>query len=280
MFHTAFVPFQTLFCDYIHSTQKHDMQVLQYHDTYEIYLQTQGERYLFLDGVCYLLRPGDFYLVKPFEMHYGQSLTSEFYERYVLNFPDEKLLLLLTPYEQQLLMESLETGVYHLGEKNFTEMLHIFRSLHSCCNQEGFLSEKLKYSYVLQLLLLIKGLGSNRKNQTSHWAENPEIMSAIHYINTHYKESLNLDQVIQHIHMSKYHFCRLFKKAVGATFVEYLNGIRMAKVQQLLTETDLSLTEIAAQTGYASGVHMTRVFRSFYQMTPSEFRKQKRQPSH
>ena len=103
----------------------------------------------------------------------------------------------------------------------------------------------------------------------------PEILQAIHYLNEHYRDPIDLDTIADTVHMSKYHFCRLFSKATGATFVEYLNNVRLTKVHQMLLETALSLSQIAEQTGFSSPGHLSRVFGSVYQMSPSKFRKQK-----
>lgn len=274
MYYTAFVPFQNLFCEYRESCERHDMQVLQYHDTFEIYLQTQGERYVFLNKMCYTLKPMDLYIVKPYEMHYCQSMDSTFYARYVLNFSDKKLQLLLTPMEHQLLMSKVSSGIYHLDSAHFIRICNIFKELLACLNQDGFLNEKLKYSLIMQILLLIREgdymIPSHQENKIT---KNAPIMTALNYINAHYNETLHLDQIAQQVHMSKYHFCRQFKDAVGATFVEYVNSIRMKKAHQMLLETNLSLSDIAIQTGFSSNSQMTRAFRSFYQVTPSEFRK-------
>lgn len=281
MYHTAFVPFQSLFFEYHESRQKHNMHVLQYHDTYEIFLLTAGERYLFLNDVCHTLKPGDIYLLKPFELHYSESQSSEFYARYVMNFSEDQLELLLTPLERGLLFEKLDSGIIHLNPEQYSRVKNILLGLDSCYGQKGFLSEKLQYTYVLQLLLLLKDCMAENHRFTSHDSAcqaRPEIMDAVDYINRHYQEQLALDDVADKVHMSKYYFCRLFRQATGATFLEYLNNIRLAKAHQMLTQTGLPLSEIAVRTGFTSGVHLSRVFRTAYQQPPSAFRKKTGQP--
>jgi len=56
----------------------------------------------------------------------------------------------------------------------------------------------------------------------------PEIVKAIHYINRHYQENLSLEGAAELVHLSRYHFCRLFHEATGATFLEYLYNVRLA----------------------------------------------------
>ena len=61
----------------------------------------KGVRYIFLDGVCRMLNPGDIILIKPYQTHYMQSLSSDFYARYVLNFAPDYLDEMLKPAEKQ-----------------------------------------------------------------------------------------------------------------------------------------------------------------------------------
>ena len=100
-----------------------------------------------------------------------------------------------------------------------------------------------------------------------------EIVSAIRYINRHYSEPISLEQAAGRVHMSRYHFCRVFHSAAGATFLEYLYNVRLAKAHQLLLGSDLRLSEIASRCGFSSTSHLTRIFKNTYGMPPGEFRK-------
>ena len=79
--------------------------------------------------------------------------------------------------------------------------------------------------------------------------------------------------------MSRYHFCRIFHSATGATFLEYLYNVRLAKAHQLLLGSDLSLNEISSRCGFSSTSHLTRIFKNAYGIPPREFRKRAGQPS-
>jgi len=70
-----------------------------------------------------------------------------------------------------------------------------------------------------------------------------------------------------------FHFARLFKKLTGSTPHNYLAGVRAARAQLLLAETELSVTEVGARVGYLSASHFTKAFRLATGTTPREFRK-------
>lgn len=272
MYRTAFLPYSRLFYEYKESEKKNDMQVLQYHDCYEIYLMTAGERYLFFNGASHILNPGDLFIVRPFEMHYTQSLDSPFYGRHLLNFSENHLDALLNPTEKVLLTNKLDSCIIHLTPAQYQEAQFYFQGIAS---SGGFLSAKLQSCYLLQLLVfLTKCIEASESLPATYQLPNikPEILQAIQYINRHYTENLSLDFIADYVHLSKYYFCRQFSKTTGATFLDYLNNIRLAKVHQLLLNSDWSISKIAAQTGFSSSVQLSRTFRSVYKVTPTAFR--------
>ncbi len=276
MFKPAFLPYQSLYYNYYESEQKNDMQVLQYHDCYEVYLMTKGERYLFFQGTCYILRPGDLYILKPFEMHYTQSLSSGFYGRHLVNFSENHLEKLLTVNERHLITSRLQSCILHLEEEQFHKALFYFQGIAENNRSNALLAEKLQCSYLLELLDFLPRCMSEAEQLPDSTAipdTKPEILEAIQYINLHYMESLSLDYIADHVHLSKYYFCRQFAKTTGATFLEYLNNIRLSKVHQLLLSSDLSIAEIADATGFRSSIQLSRTFQTIYKMSPSQFRK-------
>ena len=276
MYKPAFLPFQSMFYEYKESDIKHNMTVLQDHDSYEIFLLTKGERYLFFNNSCHILKPGDLYILRPFDMHYTQSMSSEFYGRHVLNFSESNLEKLLTIKECKQLTDKLPSDVFHLNEKQYQRVLFFFQGISEHHSASTFLSDKLECSYLLELLSFITRLKSDDTQQPENQQTTdtkPEILEAIEYINRHYKENLNLEYVADHVHLSKYYFCRQFSKTTGATFLEYLNNIRLAKVHQLLINTNLPIAEIAEQTGFSSATQLSRTFANAYKVSPSKFRK-------
>lgn len=92
------------------------------------------------------------------------------------------------------------------------------------------------------------------------------------YINTHYTEDLKLEDIAASIGFSKYHFSRLFKQYTDFTFYEYLSYRRIKAAEELLVQPDLSITEIALQSGFSSLSAFNRLFKQHKNCTPSEYR--------
>jgi AraC family transcriptional regulator len=99
------------------------------------------------------------------------------------------------------------------------------------------------------------------------------IRRSVELMYTQLDQELTLKAIAAASYLSPFHFARLFKKLTGATPHNYLAGIRAARAQLLLAETELSVTEIGARVGYLSASHFTKAFRIATGTTPREFRK-------
>lgn len=96
--------------------------------------------------------------------------------------------------------------------------------------------------------------------------------SVMDYIDSHYMDNLSLDDIASSIGFSKYHFSRLFKQYTGYTFCAYISHRRIKVAEDLLAQPDLSITEIALQSGFPSISTFNRLFKQQKGCTPSEYR--------
>jgi len=99
------------------------------------------------------------------------------------------------------------------------------------------------------------------------------IRRSVELMHTQLDQELTLKALAAASYLSPFHFARLFKKLTGASPHNYLAGIRAARAQLLLADTDLSVTQIGSRVGYLSGSHFTKAFRLATGTTPREFRK-------
>ncbi len=93
------------------------------------------------------------------------------------------------------------------------------------------------------------------------------------YINEHFAEELTLEQVASLVGFSKYHFTRLFRQYTGTSFYKYLNQKRIAHAKNLLLDPELTVIEVATQSGFSSLSAFLRMFKLSNNCTPTEFRK-------
>jgi len=92
------------------------------------------------------------------------------------------------------------------------------------------------------------------------------------YMGAHLQENISLQALAGLANLSIFHFARAFKQSEGLPPHEYLVRCRVARVRELLTETDLPLAEIALASGFSDQSHCARRFRQHVGLTPSSYR--------
>lgn len=85
-------------------------------------------------------------------------------------------------------------------------------------------------------------------------------------------EHIQVRELADEIHMSPFHFARMFKLAVGQAPHAYITMQRMERAKKLLAESDLALAEVATRVGYQTQAHFTGVFHKHVGVTPRVFR--------
>jgi AraC family transcriptional regulator len=96
---------------------------------------------------------------------------------------------------------------------------------------------------------------------------------AIEFINDNLGRNISLAEIAANVEMSPFHFARMFKRSMGLAPHQYVLEQRIDRAKTLLSETALSLTEIAYRLGFASQSHFTAVFRRLTSTTPEAYRK-------
>lgn len=92
------------------------------------------------------------------------------------------------------------------------------------------------------------------------------------FVHAHLGRELSQEQAARAVGLSPQAFSRFFKRALGKTFVDYVNELKIRNVCRDLLETDQSITEIAYAAGFNNLSHFNEQFRRLKQMTPREYR--------
>ncbi len=134
-----------------------------------------------------------------------------------------------------------------------------------------------KHEAVVKLLSIFAQHLSMLSNQVVLQQENaepPVITRAKEYIHEHQTENLRLGHVARAVNTSTFYFCKMFKKATGINFTDYLSRVRIEKAKNLLLNPNLRVSEIAFEVGFQSLTHFNRVFKKILGQSPTEYRAQ------
>jgi len=104
------------------------------------------------------------------------------------------------------------------------------------------------------------------------------VTRAKQFVQDHVDESINLEQVVRQVGVSRFYFCKLFKKATGMTLTEYVTRVRIEKAKTLLVDPSMRVSEIVFAAGFGSIPRFNSVFKQHVGMPPTEYRLTLRAP--
>jgi len=119
-------------------------------------------------------------------------------------------------------------------------------------------------------------VGSNDKSNAPAFASGgltPRALQRVRdYMEAHLAENIELQALADIAGLSRFHFARMFKQSVGTPPHYYLMQRRLERAQMLLAESNLSIAQIALESGFGEQSHFSRRFRLFFGITPRAFR--------
>ncbi len=93
------------------------------------------------------------------------------------------------------------------------------------------------------------------------------------YVDEHYHEKLSLEDLTEAVYLSPYYLSHLFKAETGYSPIQYVINRKMQIAKKLLADTDLTVSRVAKQVGYASIHYFSRLFTAVEGISPTLYRK-------
>ncbi|MFM1655604.1 response regulator [Brevibacillus sp. B_LB10_24] len=153
--------------------------------------------------------------------------------------------------------------------------------LHWGANQFDYV-ENIKEKRTLEELLqwFLTGIDQLEQRQTIYFSGvSKMIQDAVHFIEKNYFKEITLDDLSEHVGLSKSYVSSTFKKSVGLSFVDYLVRIRIEKAKELIAQTDLKIWEVAERVGFNDPKYFTKMFKRSMGISPRRFKNKLRHSS-
>jgi len=132
-----------------------------------------------------------------------------------------------------------------------------------------------KYNAIVRLLTFFAAQLSALTNEIvleNQNAEPPLVQKARDYIAQHKTEPLTLSTVAKAAGASVFHFCKVFHKATGLKFTDYVARVRLEEARTQLLNPNRRISEVAYDVGFQSLTQFNRMFKRVFGQSPSGFR--------
>jgi len=247
-----------------------------WHDSIEVLFVLKGELRLTTGERQFTLREEDLFLFNANEIHAIEAEANNLV--LALQFP----VVALKPYEPDIERMTFRCN----SAASSPEDRRKFDDLRSMLAEMMLVYLKQPEGYALRIqslllqlvYLLIRGfkepeLGERRLDDKHR----ERLLRLTSYVKENYSKPINLQQLASREYLTVPYLSRFFKQYLGTSFSKYVNSIRLDKAVKDMLLTDLSITQIAYETGFPNLKSFNAVFKEAYGQTPGDYRRTHRE---
>lgn len=234
------------------------------HDFCEILYVAGGAGEAILEGKKFRLAPGDLVVVNPGTLHEERSDAKAPLRLIFLAIRD-----FAVPGMPAGCLSQEKYRVLSCGEYRYKMDIYLRELLQETSSQIEFYQE-ISQGLVSALLVLVMRL--IRINPEDEAALSQECQKIKEYLDQNFTSPITLDSLSETVYISKHYLSHLFKEQTGVSPIKYLTSKRMEKACELLSETELPVSEVSKAVGYENPLYFSQVFKRIYGISPVKYR--------
>lgn len=242
--------------------------VTHWHDYYELEIVTNGIFEHAYNNISCSVTRGDAFLITPLDFHSLRYLSD-------VNIINIK-------FVPEILPDSLKnyfSTITHFCNCCFEEdeleyIISRYDRLSSLDPELPFYKEQTR-SIVCEIITIFL---SKVIPQTDYCASTL-FQETISYILNNFRKNLSVKSIAKKMSVSPNYLGAIFKKHVNTNLVDYLNTVRLKYACNMLVNTNISIKEVAADSGYNSQEHFMYIFKKRFGCTPTQYRNNNRSNS-
>lgn len=267
----------------IYDAQVHKFPVqAHWHYFVEICFILEGVAKVTTNGKTFIMYPGQMIFFHPQHIHSFYKARNDSLKYYVVKFDMNKLPHpdnYLSKFNSMILSSANNPDLpIVFSQKDFPEfsLLRFFKDCVSEMQTKDFgYDSLLQYNVSTMLLRIIRiwrSHGFDPGISTAIVKENYTMNDVLEYIDQHSNEKILVEDLAKLCHMSYSYFAKQFRLLYGQSCKDYIEFIRLSKVENLLLFTDFDLSYISTETGFSDCSHLIRIFKRKYGVTPKKYR--------
>ncbi len=246
-----------------------------WHDETEIIYVLDGEISISVNGNRYSGKKGDIFVVNNGEIHEILSgYNGAAYDAFVFDL--KSMLFAAEDLAQKKSLEPVNSGEVLFKNKisDNCKMREILEHIKDINENHTYSYTLMTKALILQFIAMLFDDKQYCEEKINSAKENKYALQKkiITYIRENLSSRITLDETARRFNMSSKYFCRFFKNNFHKTLVEYITSVRMEKALELLSDTDMSVTDIALECGFSNMSYFAQTFRTSVGISPREYR--------
>ena len=249
---------------------------VHWHDELEIIYVKSGFLTVNISGENYIGKPGDAFVVSPGNLHFMGSQTGTV-DYFTFLFPLKYIAFRTDDMLDDKLIEPLNSGhlmispeVKDTVKEQCEQLAGVYAA--EIDESESKITGQIKKKIILlQFIHELWKKGFIVENDTT--GRNTVEKEMVSYIQQNYTGKILLREFGEQFHLSEKYISRYFKDHFHITLSQYVTYLRLEHAKQMLQETDISVTEVAMQSGYQNISYFIRSFKKTYGVSPLKYRK-------
>ena len=267
-------PFHILIHPYKESSGKNQSEVESaVHEAIEIKCFYEGESTLLIESKPIKVTAGDVVVINPYELHSTIDDGGENKGRYHL---------FMVELDFFSGLKNVDIDLRNLVYENRTSFKNYYKQNAAMYN---ILSQVVKENEIadeatrLSIFGLMAGFfaqlmrcGTDKEKESVEDIARYQtiIQPAIKMRRDRYSEQLTLEILAEACNISKFHFCRIFKRVMGTSVIQYLNSYRLKIANTMIINTGKQISEIASICGFDDVSYFCRIYKKYYGRTPKK----------
>ena len=249
---------------------------VHWHDELEIIYVKSGFLTVNISGENYIGKPGDAFVVSPGNLHFMGSQTGTV-DYFTFLFPLKYIAFRTDDMLDDKLIEPLNSGHLMISPeikdtvKEQCEQLARVYAAEIDESESKITGQIRKKIILLQFIHELWKKGFIVENDTT--GRNTVEKEMVSYIQQNYTGKILLREFGEQFHLSEKYISRYFKEHFHITLSQYVTYLRLEHAKQMLQETNISVTEVAMQSGYQNISYFIRSFKKTYGVSPLKYRK-------
>ncbi len=230
-----------------------------FHRQYEIIYLIEGDIYFYSEGKTVHADKSCIFIIPPFTPHKTDYKSAKvcrvvFDGSYLYKyFTEETVKKIIAGFNSSFLFKA------DIDKRPFEIMENLRNDI---INKKSVNS----YLYLYQLIYETAVISRHKNSNT-----NKTIIKILNYIKLNAQKKLTLEMIASENNLSRFYICKLFKRELGISAVNYITFIKIKYATELLCENEMTVTQISQHLSFSSPKYFTKTFKQYFGIPPSNY---------